>query len=62
VANLLTDFLQFLADVSGIEANYIGLTLLAWGNSSDDYCVDSALAKKGFRVTAVSGVFAGQFF
>jgi len=62
VANLLMDFLQFLADVSGIEANYIGLTLLAWGNSSNDYFVDSALAKKGFGVTAVSGVFAGQFF
>lgn len=53
------DFLVLLKVASGLPLNFIGLTILAWGNSSNDYFVDVAIAKKGFGIMAISGIFAG---
>jgi sodium/potassium/calcium exchanger 6 len=62
VANIFVDFIKLLAVFTGLPATYLGLTVLAWGNSMNDLFVDSALAKKGLGQVAISGVFAGQFF
>jgi len=62
VANVFVDFIHLLSVLSGLPSNYLGLTVLAWGNSVNDLFVDSALAKKGLGQVAISGVFAGQFF
>lgn len=62
VANIFVDFVKLLAVFTGLPSTYLGLTVLAWGNSMNDLFVDSALAKKGLGQVAISGVFAGQFF
>ena len=61
-AELLVDLLILFKIASGLPTSFIGLTVLAWGNSFNDYFVDVALAKKGRGIMAVSGIFGGQFF
>jgi len=62
VAEMLMDYLAIVQIISDLPPNFIGLTILAWGNSSNDFFVDVALAKKGLGIMAMSGIFAGQFF
>ena len=62
VADNLMDILNLIALLSGLREDFLGLTLLAWGNSLGDFFANSALAKKGYGITAVTGCFAGQFF
>lgn len=62
VANIIVDYITLLSVFTGLPLNYIGLTLLAWGNSLPDFFVDTTLAKKGLGQAAISGVFAGQYF
>jgi len=62
VASILVDFINLLTLLSGLPSNYLGLTILAWGNSLNDLFVDSALARKGLGQVAVSGAIAGQYF
>jgi len=61
-ASILVDFINLLTILSGLPSNYLGLTILAWGNSLNDLFVDSALARKGLGQVAVSGAIAGQYF
>ena len=62
VANFVMDFLQFLQYVSGLDKILLSLSLLSLGNSLGDWFVDRAMAKKGFGVMAITGVFSGQYF
>lgn len=62
VADLLIDLLVVVKVASGLPLSFIGLTVLAWGNSANDFFVDVALAKKGHGIMAASGIFSGQFF
>jgi len=62
IAHVIVDFICLLSVFSGLPMNYLGLTLLAWGNSLPDLYVDLALVKKGLDQTALSGIFGGQFF
>jgi len=62
VANIFVDYTSLLSVFSNFPQNYLGLTLVAWGNSTNDLFVDSALARKGLGQIAASGVVAGQFF
>lgn len=62
VANAFQDVLFVIQVVTGLPTAYLGLTLLAWGNSANDFFVDYSLAKQGLGQMAVSGVFAGQLF
>ena len=62
VADLVIDLLVLLKVASGLHTNFIGLTVLAWGNSASDFFVDGAIARKGHGVMAVSGILSGQFF
>lgn len=61
-AEIFIDMLSLVTIVSGLPFNYLSLTLLAWGNSMDDYFVDYTIAKKGFGKMAVVGCYAGQLF
>ena len=61
-ANFVMDFLQFIQYVSGWSPVFLSLSLLSLGNSLGDLFVDSALAKKGYGVMAMTGVFSGQLF
>jgi solute carrier family 24 (sodium/potassium/calcium exchanger), member 6 len=56
------EILNLIALLSGLREDFLGLTLLAWGNSLGDFFANQALAKKGAGVMAVTGCFAGQFF
>lgn len=58
-ADYVMNILNLIPLVSGLRTDFLGLTLLAWGNSLGDYFANSALAKKGYGVTAVTGCFAG---
>jgi sodium/potassium/calcium exchanger 6 len=61
-ANFVMDFLQFVEYVSGWSKVFLSLSLLSLGNSLGDLFVDTALAKKGLGVMAMTGVFSGQLF
>eukprot|EP01016_Furgasonia_blochmanni_P041034 TRINITY_DN5286_c0_g2_i1.p1 TRINITY_DN5286_c0_g2~~TRINITY_DN5286_c0_g2_i1.p1 ORF type:complete len:370 (+),score=111.77 TRINITY_DN5286_c0_g2_i1:511-1620(+) len=62
LATFLIDYLKFVEVVSGLPSTFIGMTLIAWGNSAPDLFNDIALAKVGLSLMAVTGVFAGQLF
>ncbi|KAL4503332.1 hypothetical protein ABPG72_000938 [Tetrahymena utriculariae] len=62
IAQILIDFIQFFQILSGINKTFLGLTLLAYGNSSGDYFTNTQLSKMGYGVMAMTGCFAGQGF
>lgn len=62
VATCFMDMLALITVISGLPLTYLSLTMLAWGNSMDDYFIDYVVSKKGKGPMAVTGVFAGQFF
>ncbi|EAS00353.2 sodium calcium exchanger protein (macronuclear) [Tetrahymena thermophila SB210] len=62
IAQILIDFIQFFQILSGINQTFLGLTLLAYGNSSGDFFTNTQLSKMGYGVMAMTGCFAGQGF
>ena len=54
--------LQLLGYISGIAPAYLGLTLLALGNSIGDLVADLAIAKMGLGELAITGCVAGPLF
>lgn len=62
IANILIDLLGVLGLVLGFKPAYLGITLLAWGNSVGDMMANSAVARKGFARMALTGCFAGPLF
>ncbi|KAL4455001.1 hypothetical protein ABPG74_006383 [Tetrahymena malaccensis] len=62
IAQILIDFIQFFQVLSGINQTFLGLTLLAYGNSSGDFFTNTQLSKMGYGVMAMTGCFAGQGF
>mmetsp|Transcript_23000 Transcript_23000/g.26695 ORF Transcript_23000/g.26695 Transcript_23000/m.26695 type:complete len:560 (-) Transcript_23000:161-1840(-) len=62
VADVFQDLLTMIKLVSGLPGAFLGLTLVAWGNSTNDFFVDYALAKQGYGKMAVAGVYGGQLF
>lgn len=59
-ANIVMDFMVFIQYISGFSQVLISMTLLSLGNSLGDLFVDTALAKKGYGVMAITGIFSGQ--
>jgi len=43
----------------GIPDAYLGLTILAWGNSVGDTITNASVAKRGLAKMAITGCFAG---
>lgn len=62
LAGIVVDFIAFISVMSKLPVNYLGLSIVAWGNSLNDFFVDGSLAKKGLGEVSISGIFAGQFF
>jgi len=62
VASCFMDMLALITVISGLPLTFLSLTVLAWGNSMDDFFIDYVVAKKGKGPMAITGVFAGQFF
>lgn len=62
IANILIDLLGVLGLILGFKPAFLGITLLAWGNSVGDMMANSAVAKKGFARMALTGCFAGPLF
>jgi len=62
IANILIDLLGVLGLILGFKPSFLGITMLAWGNSVGDMMANSAVAKKGFARMALTGCFAGPLF
>ena len=62
VSNIVVDILNFLGVLFNLSAAFLGLTLLALGNSAPDLSLDVALAKIGYGEMAVAGTIAGPLF
>ena len=61
-SNLLVDILNFIGITFNIPRPFLGLTLLAIGNSAPDTSLNCSLAKNGYGEMAVAGTFAGPLF
>ena len=62
VANILIDLLTMLGIVLSINQSFLGITVLAWGNSVGDMVANSSVAKKGYAKMALTGCIAGPLF
>ena len=61
-ANALVAALSLLGDRVGIPKEFLGLTVLAWGNSIGDCITNNALARQGRGLMALSGCYGGPLF
>jgi len=55
----LMNFLNLIELLTPFKKDFLGLTILAWGNSIGDYFSNRSMAKTGLGVMAVTGCFAG---
>lgn len=55
----MINYVQLWTDASDL---YLGMILLGISNSCVDMFVDYTLARKGFEVMAITGIFSGQMF
>ncbi|EAR85856.3 sodium calcium exchanger protein (macronuclear) [Tetrahymena thermophila SB210] len=62
IAQVLVDFINFFQLLTSMNKTFLGMTLLALGNSATDFFTNSQLAKVGYGVMALTGCFAGQAF
>ena len=62
LANLFLDFLSLLTVASALPLEYLSLTMVAWGNSLDDFFIDYVICKAGHGKMAITGLYAGQMF
>jgi len=61
-AKVLIDLLTTLGDILDVPATFLGITLLAIGNSAADLSLNVALAKTGYGEMGVAGSVAGPLF
>lgn len=61
-ANTLVSALTDVGKEMGIPSEFLGLTVLAWGNSIGDCITDTALARQGRGLMALSGCYGGPLF
>ena len=62
IAKFLIDLLGVVGLTLGFKSSYLGITLLAWGNSVGDMMANSAVARNGLARMALTGCFAGPLF
>lgn len=62
VANELVSLLQSIGLIFNISPAILGLTVLAWGNSTGDLISDIVVAKQGFPEMALAATFGGPLF
>lgn len=61
-AGELVNCLEALGTLLKLPQAFLGLTVLAWGNSVGDLVADVAVAKAGHPAMAMAGCFAGPMF
>lgn len=54
--------LQTIGKIINISDRLMGLSILAFGNSVDDFIADVSLAKQGFGTMALTGAFCSPMF
>lgn len=59
IVNDIVDFVQVWTNASDA---YLGMTFFGIGNSIVDFFVDITLARKGYEIMAITGIFGGQLF
>lgn len=62
VSNILVDILKVLGVLFDIPESFLGMTLLAFGNSAPDLSVNCALARAGYGEMGIAGSIAGPLF
>ncbi|CAG9322350.1 unnamed protein product [Blepharisma stoltei] len=62
ICGYMVDLLSLAGLLSGIPAEFLGMTMLAWGNSAGDFYANPAIAKLGLNQTAMTACFAGPLF
>jgi Ca2+/Na+ antiporter len=62
LAGELINCLSVLGLILDIPAAFLGLTVLAWGNSIGDFFTNTAVAKQGLGAMAVAGCYGGPVF
>lgn len=61
-SQILIDIIQFYGFLFDIPESFLGLTILAFGNSLSDASLDVSLAQKGFGEMALAGTLSGPLF
>lgn len=51
-----------IGTIYNIAPAYLGLTVLAWGNSMGDFFSNTAVAKQGLGEMAIAGCYGGPVF
>jgi sodium/potassium/calcium exchanger 6 len=62
VADKLVNLMTFFAIICHIPSTIMGLTVLAWGNSSQDLIANMTVARKDLSTMAITASFAGPVF
>jgi sodium/potassium/calcium exchanger 6 len=62
IADRLVRLLSFFGIICHIPGTIMGLTVLAWGNSSQDLIANMTVARKGLSTMAITASFAGPVF
>ncbi|KAG6613489.1 Ca2 :Cation Antiporter (CaCA) Family [Phytophthora cinnamomi] len=62
IANEVLAVLETLGELFGISSSVLGVSVLAWGNSTGDLVSNMAIARDGFPTMAFAGCFAGPMF
>lgn len=62
LASELVVCLETLGEILRIPSAYLGLTVLAWGNSIGDFFSNTSLARRGLGEMAVAGCYGGPVF
>ena len=62
IADKLVKLLEFFAIMFHIPSTIMGLTILAWGNSSQDLIANMTVARKDLSTMAITASFAGPIF
>lgn len=53
------ELLQLLTNINSV---FLGLTVFAWANCVADYLSITAFVRRGYKFTAISGIFSAQLF
>ena len=62
LSSILIDLLIMIGIISKLKPTFLGLTVLAVGNSLPDAYTTIILSKQGFALMGLTGAFAGQLF
>ncbi|CAD8052627.1 unnamed protein product [Paramecium primaurelia] len=62
VIQVLIDFILLIQTITGVSYSYLGMTFLAFGNSTCDFLVNTKLASIGYGLMAMTGCFSGGVF